>query len=119
MGRIEEKNAKRTRRKLSIRKRISGTADRPRMSIFKSNRYIYVQVIDDASQTTVAAVNNLQSSLKSVKSNVADAAKLGEAIASKLKEKNISSVVLDRNGYRYHGVVKAIADGCRNAGIVL
>lgn len=119
MTKIEEKNKKRARRKMSIRNKISGTADRPRMSIFKSNKYVYIQVIDDVSQTTVAAVNNEQKDFKSIKSTVAEAGKLGEAIATKLKEKNISAVVFDRNGYRYHGVVKAVADGARNGGIAL
>lgn len=118
MSRIEEKNQKRIRRKMSIRKRISGTAECPRMSIFKSNRFVYVQVIDDVSGTTLAAANNNQQDLKSVKSTVAEAGKIGEAIAAKLKEKNIQKVVFDRNGYRYHGVVKAVADAARNAGIV-
>lgn len=118
MSRIEEKNQKRIRRKMSIRKKISGTAECPRMSIFKSNKFVYVQVIDDVTGTTLAAVNNNQKDLKTVKSTVAEAGKIGEAIAAKLKEKNIQTVVFDRNGYRYHGVVKAVADAARNAGIV-
>jgi len=78
---------------------------------------MYVQVIDDASGTTLASASTLEESLKGVKRNVEGAAKLGEEIVKRLKEKNVSVVVFDRNGYKYHGIVKAIADGARKAGI--
>lgn len=119
MSDVERKNAKRAKRKKSIRKKISGTPVRPRMSIFKSNKYIYIQVIDDLAENTLVSVSNTQKEFSSMKSTMEDAVKLGEAIAAKLKEKKITSVVFDRNGYRYHGIVKAIADGARSAGIEL
>lgn len=117
MNRIIAKQKQRLKRKKSIRKSISGTADRPRLSVYRSNRYLYVQAIDDDNGITLAAVNNLQADFKSVKTNVAEAGKLGEALGAKLKALNIETAVFDRNGFRYHGVVKALADGVRNAGI--
>ncbi len=119
MNRIVKKNKQRVKRKKSIRKKIYGTVEKPRMSVFRSNRFIYIQVIDDLAGNTLAAVNNCKGEFASIKSTVADAGKLGEAIGQKLKEKKIGSVVFDRNGYRYHGVVKAVADGVRKAGIEL
>lgn len=119
MSRLDQKNKKRVKRKMSIRKKISGTSDRPRMTIFKSNKYIYIQVIDDLAANTLVSVSNSQKEFSSIKSTVAEAPKLGEAIGAKLAEKKIKSVVFDRNGYRYHGVVKAVADGARKAGIEL
>ncbi len=116
---LVRKNAKRAKRKMSIRKKISGTPARPRLSIYKSNKFIYVQVIDDMAGNTLVSVSNCQKEFNSIKSTVAEAGKLGEALGAKLKEKKIDTVVFDRNGYRYHGVVKAIADGARSTGIVL
>ncbi len=100
-----------------MRKKINGTAERPRLTVYKSNRYIYIQAIDDTAGRTLAAVSNIEEALKDVKSTAKDAGRLGEAVAKKLAEKNIRAVVFDRNGYLYHGVVKAIADGARKAGI--
>lgn len=117
MSKVLEKQRKRIKRKISIRKKITGTPERPRMSIYKSNKYIYVQVIDDIAGNTLVSVNNMQKEFSSIKSNVAEASKLGKAIAKKLTEKKISTVVFDRNGFAFHGVVKAVADGAREAGI--
>ncbi len=117
MNRLELKQAQKARRKLRVRKKIYGTAERPRMTVFKSNKHTYVQVIDDATGRTLAAVSNLEKELKDVKNTVADAGKIGAAIGERLKKENIVKVVFDRNGYLYHGVVKAIADGARKAGI--
>lgn len=114
---IASTSRKRDKRKFHIRKKIEGTAIRPRMSVFKSNKYLYVQVIDDATGHTLASVSSLEESLKGVKRNVEGGAKIGEEIGNRLKAKNISQVVFDRNGYLYHGVVKAIADGARKAGV--
>lgn len=112
-----DKDRKRLKRKIHIRKRLEGTAERPRMSVFRSNSHMYVQAIDDAGAKTLAAASTLEKELASLKNNVADAEKLGEAMGKRLKEKDITSVVFDRNGYLYHGIVKAIADGARKAGI--
>ena len=102
---------------MHIRKTLSGTPEKPRMTVFKSNKYLYVQVIDDVAGATLASASSLEESLKGLKRNRDGAAKLGEEIGKRLKEKKVSVVVFDRNGYKYHGIVKAIADGARKAGI--
>ncbi|MDR3020670.1 MAG: 50S ribosomal protein L18 [Treponema sp.] len=112
-----EKNRKRQRRKVHIRKKISGTAERPRMTVTRSNRGISVQIIDDTKGHTLASISTLEKDLRDIKANVESASKLGELMGKRLVEKNIKSVVFDRNGYLYHGVVKALADGTRKAGI--
>ena len=100
--------------KYRVRNKISGTSSRPRMSVFRSNKQIYVQVIDDEAQKTLVAA----SSLGFEKMNKSEqAAKVGELIAKKAIEAGISAVVFDRNGYLYHGRVKAVADAARNAGL--
>ena len=114
---IESKLRKRDQRKMHVRKNLAGSPERPRMTVFKSNRYLYVQVIDDAEGKTLAAASTLEEALKAIKANVEGGSKLGEEIGKRLKEKNIGRVVFDRNGYKYHGIVKAIADGARKAGI--
>lgn len=118
MDRIEAKSRKRIRRKKHIRKKITGTSGIPRMTVFKSNRHMYVQVIDDEKQHTLASASSMEDDLKVLRNCVEDAAKLGEEIGKRLKKKKISKVVFDRNGYPYHGIVKAIADGARKSGIV-
>ena len=114
---LSDKLRKRDQRKLHVRKNIEGTPGKPRMTVFKSNRYMYVQVIDDSAGTTLASASTLEESLKGFKRNVEGAAKLGEEIGKRLKDKNVGVVVFDRNGYKYHGIVKAIADGACKAGI--
>ena len=114
---LVEKDRKRLKRKIHIRKRIAGTSVRPRMSVFKSNRSMYIQVIDDSVGGTLASASTLEKDLKDIKKDVEGAAKLGEIMGKRLLEKNITTVVFDRNGYLYHGIVKAIADGARKAGI--
>ena len=117
MNRIELKSAQRARRKLRVRKKVYGTQERPRMTIFCSNKHTYVQVIDDTTGRTLVAASNREKELASVKNTVSEAGKIGEAAAEKMKKANIKQVVFDRNGYLYHGVVKAVADGARKAGI--
>jgi len=112
-----EKDRKRLRRKIHIRKRISGTTERPRMTVTKSNRRIGVQVIDDVKGHTLASASTLEKELRGIKATVAGASQLGEIIGRRLLEKNIKTVVFDRNGYLYHGIIKALADGSRKAGI--
>jgi large subunit ribosomal protein L18 len=111
------KSARRARRKLHVRKRISGTGDRPRISVYKSNRHLYVQVVDDVEGRTLVSASSRAGDTKGLKPTVADGAKLGEALGKKMKQKKITRAVFDRNGNLYHGVVKAIADGARKAGI--
>jgi large subunit ribosomal protein L18 len=112
-----EKDRKRLKRKVHIRKRITGTADRPRMTVTKSNRRISVQVIDDTQGRTIVCASTLEKDLREIKATVEGAGKLGEVMGKRLLDKNIKSVVFDRNGYLYHGVIKALADGTRKAGV--
>ena len=103
-----------------IRNRFSGTPERPRLAVFRSNNHMYAQVIDDVAGVTLVSASTLQKDLKSElekTNNVAAAAKLGEAIGKKALEKGITTVVFDRGGYIYHGKVKALADGAREAGL--
>ena len=105
---------RRTKIKYRVRNKISGTAERPRLSVFRSNKQIYAQVIDDQAGTTLVAA----SSLGLEKCNKSEqAAKVGELVAQKALAAGISTVVFDRNGYLYHGRVKAVADAARKAGL--
>ena len=113
-----EKNRKRLRRKIHIRKRVSGTPERPRMTVTRGSRSLSVQVIDDTKGHTLAAASSLEKDLKDIKANVTGAGQLGEVIGKRLLERNIKTIVFDRNGYLYHGIVKALADGTRKAGVV-
>ncbi len=117
MKRVFDKQNRRKRRKIHIRKRISGTAVCPRMSVYRSNKHLYVQVIDDVAGHTLASASNVEADLNTLKTNVADAEKLGAVIGERLKEKKIETVKFDRNGYLFHGIVKSVADGARKAGI--
>lgn len=117
MKRVEEKSKRRNRRKKHIRKSIFGTAVKPRMTVYRSLKNMYVQVIDDNAGNTIASVSTMEESFKDLKNNVENAGKLGVAIGEKLKAKKISTVAFDRNGYLYHGIVKGIADGARKTGI--
>ena len=119
MTNSNDKTRKRLKRKASIRKRISGTAERPRLTLYKSNRFTYVQAIDDTKGATLASASNREKAHLDIPNKAATIAKLGELIGERLKAKNITAVVFDRNGYRYHGKVKAIAEGARKAGIKL
>lgn len=116
MKKIIQKN----RRKKSIRKKISGTQERPRMTVHKSNKNIYVQVIDDIEGKTICGASTLIPALKSkagTRKNLNFATSLGEEIAKFAQEKGVKKVVFDRAGYKYHGVVKAVADAARKKGL--
>lgn len=117
LKKLNDKNRKRLHRKIHIRKTVYGTAERPRMSVFRSGRNLYVQVINDDEGKTLASISTVEKDFAQLKSNVESGSKLGEALGSRLKDKNITKVVFDRNGYLYHGVVQALADGVRKAGI--
>ncbi len=108
------KIARRNKIKTRIRGKVQGTAERPRMTVFRSNKAIYVQLVDDLKGETLAAASSkgLEGGTK-----VEIAAKVGEAIAGKAKEKGIEAVVFDRNGYLYHGRVKSLADAARKGGL--
>lgn len=114
---LNDKDRKRLKRKIHIRKSLQGTAARPRMTVTRSNSNLFVQVIDDETGTTLASVSTLEKDLAALKANIASGTKVGEEMGRRLKEKNINTIVFDRNGYLYHGVVKAIAEGARKAGI--
>jgi len=113
-----EKNRKRLRRKIHIRKRVAGTPERPRMTVTKSNRRLSVQIIDDTKGHTLVSASTLEADLKNIKATVKGAEELGVIVGKRLLENNIKTVVFDRNGYLYHGIIKALADGTRKAGIV-
>lgn len=110
----------RERRKLRIRRKISGTAEKPRMTVFRSAKHIYAQVIDDVDGKTLAHVSTLSRDVRGVAADVDKtkaAEQVGQAIAKALIAKGIDRVVFDRNGYLYHGRVKALADAARKAGL--
>jgi large subunit ribosomal protein L18 len=112
-----DKIRKRRRRKMHIRKKLKCSPDRPRVTIFKSNRYTYMQAIDDKKGVTIAAVSNLEKDLKGIKNTVNTIGELGKTMAERLKKNNITAIAFDRNGYPYHGIVKAVAEGMRKSGI--
>lgn len=114
---LNDKDRKRLKRKIHIRKRLHGTAERPRMTVTRSNCNLYMQIIDDDAGKTLASISTLEKEFASLKPNTDGAAKLGEEFGKRILDKNIKSVVFDRNGYLYHGVVKALADGARKAGV--
>ena len=110
----------RERRKLRIRRKINGTGERPRLSVFRSLNHIYAQVVDDVAGKTVAHCSTLAKDVKpqANETNKSEAAKLvGKTIAAQLKSKGITKVVFDRNGYLYHGRIKALAEGAREGGL--
>jgi large subunit ribosomal protein L18 len=118
MNRLESKLVQRTRRKKRVRRKITGTESRPRMTVFKSNKHVYVQVIDDRAGNTISSASTVEKDNRgSLKRTVEDAEKLGEIMGKRLQEKDIKTIVFDRNGYRYHGIVKAVAEGVRKAGL--
>jgi len=115
---VNPKTRKRLRRKVHIRKRVQGTAERPRLSVFRSQRHIYAQVIDDRQGHTLAAASSLDGAFEGPKSTDSDAARqVGALVARRAVEKGITNVVFDRGGYLYHGRVRALADGAREGGL--
>jgi large subunit ribosomal protein L18 len=117
----KKKTEHRSRLKVHIRLRITGTPERPRLTVFRSLRNVYAQIIDDSSGKTLVAVSNLskpdKEQFRDLKGQAAKAKLVGKLAAQKAIEKKITQVVFDRNGYLYHGVVKAMADGAREGGL--
>jgi large subunit ribosomal protein L18 len=115
------KTEHRTRLKRHVRLRITGTPERPRLTVFRSQRHVYVQIVDDTSGKTLVSVSDLakgtKEEFKDLKGQVAIGKKVGQLTARRALEQNITQVVFDRNGYLYHGVVKAMADGAREGGL--
>jgi large subunit ribosomal protein L18 len=107
------------KRHVRLRKKVSGTSDRPRLCIAKTLRHLYAQVIDDEARVTLLQASTLEPSLREDLhgANVATAEKLGAILAERAKEKGVTSVVFDRGGHVYHGVIKAFADACRKGGL--
>ena len=113
-----DRKAERQRRHIRVRRKISGTADCPRLCVFRSNSNLYVQVIDDVKGVTLAQASTLDKEIKIKHSNKEAAKEVGTLIAKRAIEKNIKEVVFDRGGYIYHGVVKELADAAREGGLV-
>jgi len=119
IGRFKNREASRRRRTLRVRRKVQGTAERPRLSIFRSNKQIYVQAVDDVTGVTLAASSSvaqaLKGSLSGAKASVAG--EVGKDIGKRLIEAGVKTVVFDRGWYHYHGRVKALAEGAREAGL--
>lgn len=120
MKRTKTMRAARIRRHARIRKRVSGTPERPRLAVFRSLSHIYAQVIDDVSRTTLVAASDMEPALKSKaagkkKSDVATL--VGELVAERAKDKGVTKVVFDRGGYPFHGRIKALAEAARSGGL--
>ncbi|MET3920431.1 50S ribosomal protein L18 [Pseudarthrobacter sp. O4] len=116
----KSKSAQRSRRQLRIRKRISGTAVRPRLVVNRSARHIFVQVVDDTKGLTVASASTLEADLRAFDGDkTAKAKRVGELVAGRAKAAGIEAVVFDRGGNKYHGRIAAVADGAREGGLSL
>ncbi|WAH37406.1 50S ribosomal protein L18 [Alicyclobacillus dauci] len=111
------RNEARKRRHVRVRGRVSGTAARPRLNVFRSNKHIYAQLVDDATGNTLTSASTLDKELEGNGGNVEAARKVGELIAKRAIEKGHKSVVFDRGGYLYHGRIQALADAAREAGL--
>lgn len=120
MSSLAEKKQARIKRKIRVRKKISGSTERPRLNVFRSARHIYAQIIDDTTGQTLASASTLleavSTGLKST-GNIEAATKVGAEIARRALEKSINSVVFDRSGFLYHGRIKALADAARENGL--
>jgi large subunit ribosomal protein L18 len=118
MERIKLKNIRRARRKKSIRRRVLGLPDQPRLTVFRSARHIYAQLIDDLAGRTLAAASTVEKGHKFDNGGNRDAAaEVGKALAARAAEAGISAAVFDRSGYRFHGRIKALADAAREGGL--
>ncbi|MNP26458.1 50S ribosomal protein L18 [compost metagenome] len=116
----EDKNKARLKRHLRVRKKIQGTAERPRLNVFRSSKHIYAQLIDDVTGVTLVSASTLDKSLSATIGNggsVEAASKVGQLIAERAKEKGYAVVVFDRGGYLYHGRIQALANAAREAGL--
>jgi large subunit ribosomal protein L18 len=117
MDRAQHRVEARGRIRERIRRKVTGTAERPRLAVFRSLKSIYAQVIDDASGTTIASASSREKDSTSKGANAAAAKAVGALIAKKAKDKGITKVVFDRGGYQYHGNIKALADAARENGL--
>ena len=120
MGRIEDKNRTRTARRRRIRGRIHGTPEKPRLSVFRSSRHIYAQIIDDDLGTVLASASTMDKQIRETLKgggNMEAAAEVGKLLADRAKGKKIETVAFDRGGFKYHGRVKALAEAAREGGL--
>ncbi|WP_419918665.1 50S ribosomal protein L18 [Candidatus Poriferisocius sp.] len=118
MSSVQHKHQSRVRRHRRVRKKIRGTAERPRLAVYRSNRHIVAQLIDDTAGHTLTSASTIEPGLRSGPTgNIAGAAVVGKLIAERAREKNITAVVFDRGGFRYHGRVAALANSAREAGL--
>ena len=111
------KNAMRMKRHVRVRGKVSGTPERPRLNVFRSNANIYAQIIDDVNGVTLVSANTLEKEFEGATGNIEAAKKVGQILAERAKAKGIDQVVFDRGGYIYHGRVAALAEGAREAGL--
>ncbi len=114
-----DKNVARLRRHRRVRGKISGTAERPRLDVFRSSKHIYAQIIDDVAGVTLCSASTMDKDFEGFGGNIEAAGKVGRKIAERALEKGIKVVVFDRGGYLYHGRVKALAEGAREGGLQL
>ena len=112
-----DKNAQRKKRHVRVRGKISGTPERPRLSVFRSNANIYAQIIDDVSGVTLVSASTLEKEFEGATGNKEAAKKVGKALAERAKAKGIATVVFDRSGYIFHGRVAELAEGARDGGL--
>ena len=112
-----DRKMERTRRHIRVRRKVSGTAECPRLCVYRSNTNLYVQIIDDVAGNTLVSASTLDKEIKTKKANKEAAKELGALIAKKALDKKIKTVVYDRGGYIYHGVVKELAEAARAAGL--
>ncbi len=120
MGTLNPKTQARLKRKKRIRKKLIGSTHRPRLCVFRSTKHIYAQVIDDSIGTTLVAASSTEKAVREkseAKNKVTDAMAVGETIGQRAMEKGVKQVVFDRNGFLYHGRIKAVSDGARKAGL--
>jgi large subunit ribosomal protein L18 len=112
-----DSNAARLKRHLRVRSKISGTAECPRLNVFRSNKHIYAQIIDDVNGVTLVSASSAEKAFEGAGSNKEAAKKVGQLVAERAKEKGITAVVFDRGGYLYHGRVAQLAEGARESGL--
>jgi len=121
MGKLELKKQTRLKRKKRIRKKITGTTERPRLCVFRSAKHVYAQVVDDSTGRTIAAAGSVEDKVKGqsdLKGKIAVASLVGKSVGERAIKQGIQKVVFDRNGFFYHGRVKAVSDGAREAGLL-
>ncbi len=117
MVKSTDRKMERERRHIRVRTKISGTAERPRLCVYRSNTNLYVQIIDDVAGKTLAQASTMDKEIKTKHSNCEAAKEVGALIAKRAIEKNIKTIVFDRGGYIYHGVVKSLAEAAREGGL--